>query len=473
MVFSNSIFLFYFLPVFLTAYFLTPSRFKNFVTLIASIFFFAWGAPEFIFVLSGAVVVDFFIAQFIHKNEGIKRKIFLTIGVIFNVSILLYFKYCNFFLDNFNVLLDALGVQSISFTRIVLPIGISFFVFHELSYIIDVYRRVKPPMYDIVNYALYIFLFPQLIAGPIIRFNEIADQINNRKFQDTIDNRLIGFFRFAIGLAKKVLIANVLGVQADNIFNLPYEELDTSTAWMGALCYTFQIYFDFSGYSDMAIGLAKIMGFRFPENFNFPYVSQNITEFWRRWHISLSRWMRDYLYIPLGGNKVSVLRMYFNLCFVFLISGFWHGAEWTFIIWGAFHGLFLVLDRVFLIKLFSHIGKVPRVAITFFIVVIGWVFFRAGTVDQALHFLNRMFVYNDSINGIEASPKLILAFCMAVFFSFLAFIPSIESLPEKIFSPYSKTWKYAIGSLVAGILFIISASFITSSGFNPFIYFKF
>ncbi|MFI5164794.1 MAG: MBOAT family O-acyltransferase, partial [Bacteroidia bacterium] len=375
MVFSSSIFLFYFLPVFLTVYFLTPSRFKNLIILLASIFFFAWGAPKFVFVLSTAVIVDFFIAKLIHKNEDKKRKLFLTAGIVFNLSVLLYFKYCNFFLDNFNDVLEVFGLHPLSFTRVALPIGISFFVFHELSYIIDVYRKVKPPMKNIVNYALYIFLFPQLIAGPIIRFNEIADQINDRKFQDNIENRLVGLFRFAIGLAKKVLIANVLGAQADQIFNLPYEELNTSSAWIGALCYTFQIYFDFSGYSDMAIGLARTMGFRFPENFNNPYISQSITEFWRRWHMSLSRWMRDYLYIPLGGNKVSVPRMYFNLCFVFLISGLWHGAQWTFIIWGAYHGLFLVLDRLFLLKLTEKIGKIPRIIFAFFVVVIGWVFF--------------------------------------------------------------------------------------------------
>lgn len=473
MVFSSSIFLFYFLPVFLAVYFLTPSRFKNLVTLLVSIFFFAWGAPKFVFVLSGAVILDFFVARFIHKNEGKIRMLFLAMGVVFNLSVLLYFKYCNFFLDNLNEALEVFGLQTVSFTRVALPIGISFFVFHELSYIVDVYRKVKPPMKNIIDYALYIFLFPQLIAGPIIRFNEIADQINDRKFQDNIDNRLVGLFRFSIGLAKKVLIANVLGAEADKIFKLPYEELNTSSAWIGAMCYTFQIYFDFSGYSDMAIGIARTMGFQFPENFNNPYISQNITEFWRRWHISLSRWMRDYLYIPLGGNKVSVPRMYFNLCFVFLISGFWHGAQWTFIIWGAYHGLFLVMDRLFLLKLTSAIGKIPRIFLTFFIVIIGWIFFRSGTVAQALYFLKKMFVYNDVLNDIYVSPKLAITFCIAVLFSFIAFIPSAETITEKLFSPYSKTWKYAVSSLAVIVLVIICGAFITASGFNPFIYFKF
>jgi alginate O-acetyltransferase complex protein AlgI len=278
MLFSSIFFLLYFLPVFLIIYFILPDKFKNPFVLTASILFYAWGAPKFVFVLSAAVIFDFFIAKFIHKNEGRKRKIILFIGILFNVSVLLYFKYFNFFMDNFNSILHSFGLKELSFMRIALPIGISFFVFHELSYIIDVYRKVKPPMKNIVNYALYIFLFPQLIAGPIIRFNEIADQIQNRKFNDNIDNRLLGMFRFAIGLAKKVLIANVLGAEADKIFHLSYAELDSSSAWIGALCYTFQIYFDFSGYSDMAIGIARTMGFIFPENFNHPYISQSITQ---------------------------------------------------------------------------------------------------------------------------------------------------------------------------------------------------
>ncbi|MBI4930565.1 MAG: MBOAT family protein [Bacteroidetes bacterium] len=471
MLFSSTFFLLYFLPVFLTIYFIIPSRFKNLFTLIASILFFAWGAPKFVFVLSAAVIVDFFIAQLIHKNEGRKRKLFLAIGVVFNVSVLLYFKYFNFFMDNFNVLLNDFGLHSFSFTRVALPIGISFFVFHEMSYIIDVHRRVKPPMNNIINYGLYIFLFPQLIAGPIIRFNEIADQIQNRNFQDNIDNRLLGLFRFAIGLAKKVLIANVLGAEADQIFKLPYEELTALSSWVGALCYTFQIYFDFSGYSDMAIGLARTMGFIFPENFNNPYISQSITEFWRRWHMSLSRWMRDYLYISLGGNKVSVPRMYFNLCFVFLISGFWHGAQWTFIVWGAYHGLFLVLDRLFLIKLTSYIGKIPRIIFTFFVVIVGWIFFRSETIGQAFQFLKKMFSF--SYKEYSLAPHLLTVFVAAIIFSFITpFLRIIKSELNENILPMS-IGKAAFGVLTIVVFMIVCIGQITASGFNPFIYFKF
>ena len=285
-------------------------------------------------------------------------------------------------------------------------------------------------MKNIINYGLYIFLFPQLIAGPIIRFSEIADQINERKFQDNIDNRILGLFRFAIGLAKKVLIANVLGEQADMIFKLPYTELNMLSAWVGALCYTFQIYFDFSGYSDMAIGLARTMGFIFPENFNHPYISQSITEFWRRWHMSLSRWMRDYLYISLGGNKVSVPRMYFNLCFVFLISGFWHGAQWTFIFWGAYHGLFLVLDRLFLLKLTEKIGKIPRVVLTFFIVVIGWIFFRSETITQAFQFLKKMFSF--SYKEYLFANHFETVFVIAALLSFIPLFTNVIKLEHNL-----------------------------------------
>jgi alginate O-acetyltransferase complex protein AlgI len=471
MLFSSTFFLLYFLPVFLILYFLIPYRFRNLFTLIASILFFAWGAPKFVFVLCAAVLVDFFIARFIYKSEGRKRRLFLTLGIVFNVSILLYFKYFNFFMDNLSALFQAWGLQAISFTRVALPIGISFFVFHEMSYIIDVYRRVKPPMNSLINYALYIFLFPQLIAGPIIRFNEIADQIQNRKFQDNLDNRLIGLFRFAIGLAKKVLIANVLGAEADKIFQISPEWLTTSYAWIGALCYTFQIYFDFSGYSDMAIGLARTMGFIFPENFNNPYISQSITEFWKRWHMSLSRWMRDYLYIPLGGNRVSGIRLYFNLWVVFLISGFWHGAQWTFIFWGAYHGFFLAAERLFLNKTLSRIGAFFRTAFTFLVVVIGWVFFRSDNISQAFRFLNKMFSF--SFHEYEFTPHVIVVLIAAAVISFLPSVKKFNLLPN-IYNPDLLTMRrVAFTALFFLVCMIVCVGELASSGFNPFIYFKF
>ena len=257
----------------------------------------------------------------------------------------MYYKYFNFFIDNLN---DVLGEgNTYEVATIILPIGISFFTFQKISYSVDIYRKTAPPLKSLRDYALYIMLFPQLIAGPIVRYNEIADQLNNRKFRDYND-RIYGIYRFAIALAKKVIIANVLGEKADLIFSSEASDLNASIAWLGIICYTFQIYFDFSGYSDMVIGLGRLMGFKFPENFNSPYIAQSISEFWKRWHMTLSNWMRDYLYIPLGGNRVnSKSRLYINLWVVFLISGFWHGASWNFIVLGAYHGLFLIFDRLF------------------------------------------------------------------------------------------------------------------------------
>jgi len=359
MVFSSSLFLLYFFPVFLLLYHLSKNTtYKNWIILISSIIFYAWGAPKFVFVVIGSVILDYYIIDTMYRsNDKKKRNWLLTLSLSINVGLLLYFKYANFFVENVDYLLHSLGYQSVHWTKVILPIGISFYTFQTLTYSIDVYRGVHKPLKNPFQYLVYIMLFPQMIAGPIVRFNEIADQIDNRAHLETIDNKLLGFFRFGIGLAKKVLIANVMGAEADHAFSLAEGELTSSIAWVGILAYTFQIYFDFSGYSDMAIGMGRIMGFKFPENFNNPYVSRSITEFWRRWHMTLGSWMRDYLYIPLGGSRVKTKRrMYFNLWFVFLASGLWHGAAWNFVIWGAFHGFFLILDKLFFLKLSNKMG---------------------------------------------------------------------------------------------------------------------
>jgi alginate O-acetyltransferase complex protein AlgI len=471
MLFSSTFFLVYFLPVFFTLYFLLPAFLKNYFIVFASILFYAWGAPKFLFILLGTIIFNFYAAHLIvrlKKNKHRKRVLIATI--IANVALLVYFKYVNFFIDNTNHFLHLFGLHTFKVLNIALPIGISFFTFHQLSFIIDVYRKIKPPMKKISDYALYILLFPQLIAGPIIRYNEISDQIQGRNKKFNVDEVLLGFFRFAVGLAKKVLIANVLGKEADKIFALPGGELDFVLSWMGALTYTFQIYFDFSGYSDMAIGLARMMGFRFPENFNNPYVAQSITDFWRRWHISLSRWMRDYLYIPLGGNKVSGARLYFNLWVVFLISGLWHGAEWTFIIWGAYHGFFLALERLFLLKLTSKIGAFLRVSSTFLIVVIGWVLFRAANLKQAICFFQKMFSFSYKEFYFSAHLLSILGIAFL-----LSFIPIFFKPETEIKNSFLKiSFGSAFIHVMAIILFmILCLGEITSSNFNPFIYFKF
>ncbi|MGD9493282.1 MAG: MBOAT family protein [Bacteroidales bacterium] len=474
MVFSSIVFLLYFLPAFLLTYYFADKKYKNFVILAFSIFFYSWGAPKFIFVILGTTFLDFHLVKWMSQTKNdLHRKLMLTLSVSVNLGLLFYFKYSNFFIENVNAALSVFGGGEIQWTKLILPIGISFYTFETITYVVDVYRRVHAPLKNFWDYQLYIILFPKLIAGPIIRYHDLADQIGDRSEYETKDNILTGFYRFAIGLAKKVLIANHMGQQADMIFAMDYSGLDTATAWIGILAYTFQIYFDFSGYSDMAIGIAKMIGFRFPENFNNPYVSRSITEFWRRWHISLGAWMRNYLYIPLGGNRVKTQRrLYFNLWFVFLASGLWHGASWSFVIWGAYHGLFLVLERSFLLKVYERIGKIPATLLTFFLVVIGWVFFRIENVSEAFLFLNRMFALDFTTLPVLDVEFVVFLF-LAVFFAFFTFFKVGEQIQNAIyFNTYSVKKHLSVAAAVF-VLFILCISSITASGFNPFIYFRF
>ena len=390
------------------------------------------------------------------------------------MGLLAYFKYANFFVDNVNAILGSIGVENVGWTAVALPIGISFYTFQKLSYSLDVYKSKHAPLENFGDYALYIILFPQLIAGPIVRFNEIADQLLDRSEHETVDDRLLGFFRFCIGLAKKVLVANVVGQVADSAFALEGDALTFYWAWIGTLAYTMQIYFDFSGYSDMAIGLGRMMGFVFPENFNNPYISSSITEFWRRWHMTLSRWMKDYLYIPLGGNRKGVSRTYFNLWMVFLLSGLWHGASWNFVIWGAYHGLFLVLERLFLSNFYQKIGRLPSVLFTFVVAMFGWVLFRTETLPQAIHFYGALFSFNEQVGAPNLSTEFNVTMVFALCFSFMAIVPRIERFTNDALkliesSVLISTFK----TVIAVFLLVFCLSMITASGFNPFIYFKF
>ena len=473
MVFSSSIFLYAFLPFFLLAYHLVSRSYKNLVIVLGSILFYAWGAPSFVFFLLSLMVVDFYIVKALHQSSTAHRKKgFLVLSVGLNLSALAYFKYSNFFVENLNTFTQSFFHSSIPWVEVALPIGISFYTFHALSYSIDVYRGVHRPMEKLSEYILYILAFPQLIAGPIVRFNTIADQITNRT--ETLDDKLFGVFRFCIGLAKKMLIANSLGIQADAIMNLDPNSLSTTAAWVGILAYTFQLYFDFSAYSDMALGLGKMMGFSFPENFNNPYVAQNITEFWRRWHISLSNWMRDYLYIPLGGNRVKTkTRAYLNLSIVFLLSGLWHGASWSFLFWGAYHGMFLILDKLFLIKLLQKLPVFFRVAFSFFVVVIGWVFFRIENITVAFEYLGVLF----NPHGFVAQyyDNSFLFFLMiAIVISFSTLLPIGKRIEKWIYEVQVFNNSAFVLRFVIGVcLFLISSFFVTASDFNPFIYFRF
>lgn len=484
MIFSSSIFLCFFLPLFLVLYYLTDRKYKNFILLFASIAFYAWGAPKFIFVIIGTTILDFFFVKMLDMNKAKRIRIFfLLLSIGMNVGLLFYFKYSNFFVENVNALLHGFGVKGeISWTKLVLPIGISFYTFETLTYVIDVYRGVHKPLKNFWEYQLYIILFPKLIAGPIIRYHEIADQIPDRSARDNVDEKLMGFYRFCLGLGKKVLIANTMAGFADAVYGSPVTaegaldpaHITAATAWFAAIAYTLQIYFDFSGYSDMAIGLARMIGFRFPENFNNPYVAESITDFWRRWHITLGAWMRNYLYIPLGGNRVSKARLYFNLWVVFLLSGLWHGASWNFIFWGAWHGFFLVIERLFLLKLTARIGRIPRIMLTLFFVIIGWVFFRVEHMRPAWNYVKAMFGFATGEIDLVPTPEFMYTFYVAAFFAFFVIVRRGQNLQNKIYGIPSLQMRGHLAMTVCSLLlFVLSLSYVTGSDFNPFIYFRF
>ena len=487
MVFSSSIFLFYFLPIFLVVYFLVGKKLKNGVALLASLVFYGFGSPRFLLLLLLSILIDYFLVREIPKStENKRRKLFLTLSIILNIGLLAYFKYANFFIENFNALLGAFGASPIRWTKVILPIGISFFTFQKMSYSVDVYRGTSEPLKSIADYALFIMLFPQLIAGPIVRYNEVASQIVDRSANETIDNKLLGFYRFVIGLSKKMLIANILAEYVDKVFALPATEIGVATAWLGILAYTFQIYFDFSGYSDMAIGIGRMIGFKFPENFNNPYISKSVTEFWKRWHITLGSWMMDYLYIPLGGNRKGVRRTYLNLWIVFFLSGLWHGAAWNFVVWGAYHGLFICLDKLIKVKGYglrvkegnpstlTHNPSTLTIIPTFLIVMVGWVLFRADTLGYAMQYIGTMFGFHGHAAVAYCNPQFVFTLVVAVFFSFFGLTKAGDKCLDFFFNRESYSGRqYLWVGLVVVVLLVLSASFILKGSFNPFIYFRF
>lgn len=473
MVFSSIYFLLYFLPVFLVLYFCSPPRWKNTIALLGSCYFYAWGAPKFFFVILLFLILNFYLVKLTELSVGQLRKRLLILNVSLNVGLLLIAKYLNFFVENVNTVLSKLEIGGIQMAAIILPIGISFITFQMLSYVIDCYQKKTKPLDNLFDFGLYILLFPQLIAGPIVRFNEVASQLIDRSQNETVDNKLRGLFRFITGLTKKVLIANALGLVVDEVFSMPPEEINTGLAWIGIVAYSFQIYFDFSGYSDMAIGIALMLGFKFPENFNFPYSAKSITEFWRRWHITLSNWMKDYLYIPLGGNRVSERRLYLNLWIVFLISGFWHGAAWTFIFWGAWHGLFLVLERLFLKNVLEKTGRIPAIIITYFIVLIGWVFFRSESFIYAFQYLKQMFIFDFSSSSIYIEPKFWVIFWIALLLVLSGTIKWVEQHASQWYRNINHLGLVSIKGLTILIFAWMCMANIFASDFNPFIYFKF
>ena len=346
MVFSSLIFLFLFLPVVLVCYYLSGNRFRNYILLGASLFFYAWGEPRYIYLMLFSIVINYFIGLKMDISSKSNKKLLLLISIIFNLSLLIIFKYADF----------LFGIKGIR-----LPLGISFYTFQIMSYVIDVYRKDAEVQRNIFDLALYVSLFPQLVAGPIVRYQTVVEQISIREY--SLDKFADGVNRFVLGLSKKVILANQLALVADGVFIKNVANLSIVESWIGIVCYTFQIYFDFSGYSDMAIGLGKMFGFDFLENFDYPYISQSVSEFWRRWHISLGSWFRDYVYIPLGGNRVSKFRLYMNVLVVWCLTGLWHGANWTFVVWGLYYGVFLILEKAFLEKALKKLPKILRLSL--------------------------------------------------------------------------------------------------------------
>lgn len=476
MVFSSLFFIFAFLPVVLLIYVAAPPRYRNAVAFGASCLFYAWGAPRFLFVLLGSSLMDYGVSRWIGPVRGRTprtRRLLVAAAIALNLAVFLYFKYANFFVGELNHLLNNLGVDEIPWSHVALPIGISFFTFQKLSYLIDVYRGVVTPARSALSYTLYVCLFPQLIAGPIVRYHDIADQLYSRTL--TAARMCSGIWRFCRGLGKKVLIANVLGEVADHAFGLGPDRLCFTEAWVGAVCYAFQIYFDFSGYSDMAIGLGRMLGFEFLENFNCPYVARNFSEFWRRWHISLSNWMREYLYIPLGGNRISKPRTYLNLWIVFLLSGLWHGAAWNFVVWGAYHGVFLCFS-----KWRGERGKRPlpdsvAIPLTFGLLTLGWVFFRAASLDHALMYLERMLFFASTRSvalGNILNPHATFILGVAAFFSFVPALRGPYRAWVRFWNDHS-AMTLAVEFILALALLLLSACSLAAGRFNPFIYFRF
>ena len=463
MVFSSLVFLWLFMPIVLGLYFLSQERYRNVLLLIASLIFYAWGEPIYLSVMVISIFVNYICGLLIGGKER-KNKAALVIGIIINLSLLGVFKYSGFVIDNINAM-TGLGLEV---RKLALPIGISFYTFQSISYLVDIYRGVCQPQKNIIKMGLFISFFPQLIAGPILKYYDIAAQIDSRKTSWALFNE--GATRFLIGLGKKVIIANTMAVTADEVFAMDMEGVSTQIAWIGLFAYYFQVYFDFSGYSDMAIGLGRMFGFKINENFNHPYIASSIQNFWRRWHISLSTWFKEYVYIPLGGNREGKFKTYRNLLTVFFLTGLWHGASWNFVVWGMWHGFFIVLEKIIPIEKFLRLRLVQMIY-TMLIVICGWVFFRAETLTSALQYLHKMFVpYKlgtaTPFWGKELQIGLVLALICCGLFNLVT-----EKLHNgEKWQHYWNAWGrpvFCLGAVYFGILLL------ASNTYNPFIYFRF
>lgn len=454
MVFSSLLFLFYFLPTVFLVYNIVPHKYKNLVLFIFSLFFYAWGEPIYVLLMLFSTVSDFFHGKYIYKYKGTQKAKYLMISAVcINLLALVFFKYSDFLIGICN---DLLGT-TIPLLNLPLPIGISFYTFQTMSYSLDVYMGKAKPQKNILDFGLYVTLFPQLIAGPIVTYNQVAEELTER-----IPNYKDGIERFIIGLAKKVLLANNMGLLWDN---LRVNQSSIFGAWLGIIAFAFQIYFDFSGYSDMAIGLGKCFGFNFLENFNHPYLSKSITEFWRRWHISLGSWFREYVYIPLGGNRKGFVRQIINISIVWILTGIWHGAYWNYIIWGCYFGIILIIEKLFLLKYLKKAPSIITHIYSLFLILIGWTIFSMEDLNVMLTYLQSMFINTSIIDSFSLFECLNNLFLLVV-----CGITSI-GITKKIYQKYSENTMFKNIVLIG--LLIISICYLASSSYNPFLYFRF
>jgi alginate O-acetyltransferase complex protein AlgI len=473
MLFYEALFLFLFLPLLLIVYFLVgqtrPTR--KWILLLGSFIFYAWSEPIFVWIVLASSLFDQGIGLFIGRSKNERaRQAALALGIVSNIAILCYYKYTIFLITNLDWLLQALAKPQIAVPAIALPIGVSFVVFEKITYLVDIYRGLSKPARDFSKYLTYVLFFPKLLAGPIIKYHDIVAQFE--QFPEShIDDFFIGLSRFMLGLVKKTLLADTLATGADLVFSQNPGNLSAADAWWGVLFFTLQIYFDFSGYSDMAIGIARMLGFRLLENFNMPYIATSMTDFWRRWHISLTSWIREYLYFPLGGNRAGTARTYFNLWICFLASGIWHGAAWNFVVWGAYNGLFLILDRLFLLRWLKRAPVWLANLVTVLIVMVGWVFFRSTSLTQAVQILELMSnVVSAPVSAITITADLksmaAVGALICVMQRVFAHRPDLRRLFE---GPRSQI---AMQSALT-LLFVIGIGKSIAAPFKPFLYFRF
>lgn len=466
MIFSSLLFMFIYLPMVLVIYYVSPIKWRNIVLLLFNVIFYSWGEPIYIILMAFSIVVDYGLGLFLDKNRENpkKSKSIVVISVVFNIGLLVFFKYFDFIIENLSYIS---GLEQLEPLGLALPIGISFYTFQKLSYIIDVYRQESKAQKSFVAFASFVTLFPQLIAGPIIQYRDLENQLEKRKY--SIEQFAAGVTIFVIGLGKKVLLANNIGMLWEVYQSTNVQDLSVLGAWLGALAFTFQIYFDFSGYSDMAIGIGRMLGFEFKPNFNYPYCSRSITDFWRRWHISLSSWFRDYVYIPLGGNRKGKNRWLINILIVWAATGLWHGASWNFLLWGIYYGILLILEKLFLLKWLEKVPRIVTHIYTMFFVIVGWVIFAIEDSTRCLSYIATMF----GLQGKSFLQDVDLYYVRNYFAMFIlvccASLPIIDRFKKKM----NDKMRFTVLMFGLGIVLLLSTTYLVDSTYNPFLYFRF